>query len=457
MADGRVMIAATGSGSGKTVITCGLMRILKEEGSKVTPYKCGPDYIDPMYHRIALGMDVQALSPEGEVAAGGNLDTFFNDKEIILSLMNEGGFASSDYAVIEGVMGLYDGLGGTGITGSSYELARVTETPIILVVDAKGMGRSILALIKGFLSYDEHKLIRGVILNRVSGMYYEKLKSIIESELSVSVAGYVPEDERLHVGSRHLGLFTPSSGVSFRERISELIGTAAGILRETLDMAKIRAIMSSAKKIQMPADTGPLPGLPFLKDKKIGKMAVAVDEAFCFYYRENLRYLKSLGMELIPFSPLHDDRLPEGTDGILLGGGYPEEYLKELSENSPMKNAIKRAADTGVYIIAECGGFMYLQEVIEDKEGTAYRMTGVLPGTCSWRGKLTRFGYVEIPVGNRIIRGHEFHYYDSDRNGEDIMVIKASTGKGYPAMYHRENMLAGFPHLYYPSAGKMVL
>ncbi len=453
MADGRVMIAAAGSGSGKTVITCGLMRILKEEGEKVVPFKCGPDYIDPMYQRIALGMDVQVLSPEGEVAPGGNLDTFFNDKETILRLMNEGGFASSDLAVTEGVMGLYDGLGGTGITGSSYELSRLTGTPVILVVDARGMGRSVLALIKGFLSYDENKLIRGVILNRVRGMYYEKLKSLIESELAVSVAGYVPEDERLHVGSRHLGLFTPSAGVSFKEQISDLIGTAASILRETLDIDKIRSIMKSAEKLHIPADPGPLPLLPFLRDKRIKKMAVAVDEAFCFYYRENLRYLKALGMELIPFSPLHDDRLPEGTDGVLLGGGYPEEYLRELSENTSMRDAVKRAADAGVYIMAECGGFMYLQEYIKDREGNPFKMAGVFPGTCSWKGKLTRFGYVEISVGDSTIRGHEFHYYDSDRNGEDLEVTKASTGKGYRAMYLRDNILAGFPHLYYPSAG----
>lgn len=452
MADGRVMIAGAGSGSGKTVITCGLMRILKEEGAKVVPFKCGPDYIDPMYHRIALGMDVHSLSPEGDVAPGGNLDTFFTDKETTLSLMNEGGLASSDYAVTEGVMGLYDGLGGTGITGSSYELSRLTETPVILVVDARGMGRSLLAVIKGFLSYDEHKLIRGVILNRVKGMYYEKLKCLIESELSVSVAGYVPEDQRLRAESRHLGLFTPSAGGDVRKHISEVIGRAAEILRETLDMDKLRAIMKSAAELHIPADPGPLPSLLIFKDRKISKMAVAVDEAFCFYYRENLRYLKALGMELIPFSPLRDHRLPEGTEGVLLGGGYPEEYLSELSENRSMLDSVKKAADSGILMIAECGGFMYLNEAIEDKEGKPCRMAGVLPGTCKWQGKLTRFGYIELGMGRTSVKGHEFHYYDCDFNGEDIKVKKASTGKEYRAMYHTENLLAGFPHLYYPSA-----
>ncbi len=462
MAGKRVMIAATGSGSGKTTISCALMKALKNRGLVVTPYKCGPDYIDPMYHRIALDLGMQAMNLSGEIAPGGNLDTFFTDAGKTVELFYEGGYGDSDISVIEGVMGLYDGLGGTSITGSSYELAAVLKTPIILVIPAKGVGRSVLATIRGFLDYDKHKLIRGVMLNRISGMYYTKLKKLIEDELDIRVVGYVPEDDRLHIGSRHLGLMTPTADDTYMTYVSQTIDAACEIINDTVDIDLLIEIAGTTEQLDMPecAAVGKesrASGLtathtcaPFA-DKKISKMAVAMDEAFCFYYRENLRYLKALGIKLVPFSPLHDDKLPEGVDAVLIGGGYPEEYLSELSANVSMKDAIKKASDEGIYIIAECGGFMYLQEFIEDKEGRPYTMTGVLPGTCKWQGKLTRFGYVRLNADDLKIKGHEFHYYDSDRNGEDIEVIKASTGRGYRAMYVSDKMVAGFAHLYYYS------
>lgn len=463
MAGKRVMIAATGSGSGKTTISCALMKALKNRGLVATPYKCGPDYIDPMYHRIALDLGMQAMNLNGEIAPGGNLDTFFTDAGKTVEIFYEGGYGDSDISVIEGVMGLYDGLGGTSITGSSYELATVLKTPIILVIPAKGVGRSVLATIRGFLDYDEHKLIRGVILNRISGMYYTKLKELIENELEIKVVGYVPDDDRLHIGSRHLGLMTPNRddmSDEFVTRMSQTIAYAADMISDTVDISAVLGIAEDADKLGDPAvgkvtscmkDVRSKQGLPFIKYKNISTMAIAMDEAFCFYYRENLRYLNALGIKLVPFSPLHDDKLPEGVDAVLIGGGYPEEYLSELSDNTAMKDAIIKASDAGVYMIAECGGFMYLQEVIEDKEGRPYAMTGVLSGVCKWQGKLTRFGYVRLNTDDHEIKGHEFHYYDSDHNGEDIEVIKASTGKSYMAMYANDKVLAGFAHLYYPS------
>ncbi|MBR4719916.1 MAG: cobyrinate a,c-diamide synthase [Lachnospiraceae bacterium] len=462
MADSRIMIAGACSGSGKTMITCGLMRIFKEAGLRVAPFKCGPDYIDPMYHRVALGMEAQTLLKDGSVAGGGNLDTYFTDRNTTIDLLYEGGYGSSDIAIIEGVMGLYDGLGGTSLTGSSYELAHVTKTPIILVVDAKGMGRSILALIKGFLDYDEHKLICGIILNRVSKTYYEKLKVHIEDELGITVTGYVPDDPKLHVGSRHLGLMTPTAaGCEGRintmdpgthiAHVSKIIESSAGMIRDYVNIRVIRSIADKAERLNKPEHSASVPVLPFVEKRKIRKMAVAIDEAFCFYYRENLRYLKAAGIEFIPFSPLHDTEIPENIDAIMLGGGYPEEYLKELSNNIPMLDCIRSAAGCGIYIIAECGGFMYLQEAIEDRKGMAFKMAGVLPGICRWKGRLTRFGYVELSIDKLRLRGHEFHYYDSDSNGEDVCVTKASTGRKYKAMYAADNILAGFAHLYYRS------
>lgn len=517
MADGRIMIAATGSGSGKTIISCALMQALKNKGLNVLPYKCGPDYIDPMYHRIALGLDVQAMDRNGNVMPGGNLDTFFTDAHKTVELLYEGGYGRADavitenatpadMAVIEGVMGLYDGLGGTSITGSSYELATVLKTPIILIVPAKGVGRSVLATIKGFLDYDEHKLIKGIILNRISAMYYAKLKGLIEDELGITVLGYVPEDDGLHIGSRHLGLMTPTDAgesdgcdtgitgdaasaagddsdaapAAYMTYVSQIVNTACEIISDTINIDTLLKIAQAAEPIPAPAASEPTcttaipaaskpicttatPAAPatltesaavaraFLADKQIRRMAIAMDEAFCFYYRENLRYLKSLGITLIPYSPLHDDKLPDSVDAIYIGGGYPEEYLKMLEANQAMQSAIRSAADEGIYIIAECGGFMYLQQAIEDKQGNRYKMTGILPGICRWQGKLTRFGYVRLNTDKSEIKGHEFHYYDTDANGEDIEVIKASTGKSYKAMYDNDKMLAGFPHLYYPS------
>ncbi len=260
------------------------------------------------------------------------------------------------------------------------------------------------------------------------------------------------------------------AGETYMTHVSQVISTACEIISDSIDMNSLIAIAEVAEKLTVPAIEQPgaltdlnlsasmaessrisAPISLFHMNKKITKMAIAMDEAFCFYYRENLRYLKSLGIKLIPFSPLHDEYLPEGVDAIYLGGGYPEEYLDKLSTNKTMKAAVKAAADNNVYIIAECGGFMYLQEAIEDKQGRSYNMTGVIPGRCKWQGKLTRFGYVRLNTQDTEIKGHEFHYYDSDCNGEDIKVIKASTGKEYTAMYDNDKMLAGFPHLYYSS------
>lgn len=443
----RVMLAGTGSGTGKTVIASAIMRLYTDMGRRVAPFKCGPDYIDPMYHRIAVGYGVQAMDSEGNIAPGGNLDTFFTDEDTTRALLHEG-MLTSDMAVMEGVMGLYDGLGGTKLKGSSYDVAAVTRTPIILIADGKGRGRSVVATIKGFLDYDTGGLIKGVILNRVSPMYYGKLKELIEKELGIKVAGYVPEDGRLHIGSRHLGLLTPDIS-----DVNDMIRAAADIMRQSLDTDIITDIAGEAGGLTEISglDEGGAFGISKGARDRIKSLGVAMDEAFCFYYRENLRILRALGIKLIPFSPVHDIAVPEDVDGLLLGGGYPEEYLKELSDNKSMRDSIVSFYKNGGYIIAECGGFMYLHDKTEDKEGKTYDMAGVLPGICRWTGKLVRFGYIELSGRDIKAKGHEFHYYDSSDNGEDITVIKPGSGSEYRAMYDNDRMLAGFPHLYYPS------
>lgn len=326
----RFMIAAPKSGSGKTMITCALLQLLKDSGKNVLSYKCGPDYIDPMFHKKVLGVPSK------------NLDTFFTDEKTTVQLFLDER-VDGDFAVLEGVMGLYDGLGGIYEQGSSYHLAKVTQTPIILVVDAKGMGKSVLALIAGFLQYDTQHLIKGVLLNRMSKGYYDIIKPLIEKELSVKVVGYFPEQKDIGLSSRHLGLVMPDELSDIKKQLNE----TADRLKKTIDMDLFIDIAEAADEI------GDSENADVYNEKNIGNcdqneftqninIAVAMDEAFCFYYEDNLRLLEKCGAKLQYFSPLHDTELPDNCDALLLGGGYPELYAKELSENISMLNAIKK-------------------------------------------------------------------------------------------------------------------
>ena len=450
----RIMIAAPKSGSGKTTITCGLLQIFKEDGEDISSCKCGPDYIDPMFHRQVLGIPAR------------NLDTFFTGEEgtrkLFLKDRREG-----ELVVMEGVMGLYDGLGGIREEGSSYHLAKVTQTPIILVVDAKGMGRSVIPLIAGFLAYDKAQLIRGVIFNRMSAAYYEILKPLAEEELGIAVLGYFPENKKLQIAGRHLGLCMPGE----LEDLQGQIRMAAERLRETTDISKLLQIAEGAESLEEETevedsgserkqsdDTAEKPDTTENSEAMHPRIAVARDEAFCFYYEENLRLLEQAGAEPVYFSPLHDNALPENIHGLLLGGGYPELYAGQLSENDAMRTAIREAVTDGLPTVAECGGFLYLHTTLTDREGHSYPMAGVLPGKCFDTGHLVRFGYIELeensgyfmPRGSRI-RAHEFHYYDSEDNGADCIATKPSTGRNYPCIHVGENHWYGFPHLYYPS------
>lgn len=432
----RLMIAAPKSGSGKTMITCALLQALKERKEQVYACKCGPDYIDPMFHQKVIGVPSR------------NLDTFFTDEHMTRALLLKDR-KENDIVVMEGVMGLFDGLGGIREEGSSYHLATVTETPIILVVDAKGMGRSVIPLIAGFLQYDTLHLIKGIILNRMSKSYYEILKPVIEEELGIMVLGYFPEEKGLLIESRHLGLRLPHE----IEGLKEQVKTVAEKLETTVDMELLLTIAKEAKALKK--ETG-LQLVPVTGEKPL--IAVARDEAFCFYYAENLSMLEQLGAELVFFSPLHDCELPKGCHGILLGGGYPELVAEELSRNHSMLASIRQAIEDGMPSIAECGGFMYLHESITKEEGTQIPMTGVIPATSANKGKLVRFGYIELEdkqgyfmTKGSTIRAHEFHYYDSTNNGEAYMATKPVTGKQYTCIIAGTNYWWGFPHLYYPS------
>lgn len=465
----RFMIAAPKSGSGKTMITCALLQLLKDNGKNVSSYKCGPDYIDPMFHKKVLGVPSK------------NLDTFFTDEKTTVQLFLDER-ADGDFAVLEGVMGLYDGLGGIYEQGSSYHLAKVTQTPIILVVDAKGMGKSVLALIAGFLQYDTQHLIKGVLLNRMSKGYYDIIKPLIEKEPSVKVVGYFPEQKDIGLSSRHLGLVMPDELSDIKKQLNE----TADRLKKTIDMDLFIDIAEAADEIgdSENADKDKRQTLKNAEPMRLQdqnntvNIAVAMDEAFCFYYEDNLKLLEKCGAKLQYFSPLHDTSLPEDCDAMLLGGGYPELYAKELSENVSMLNAIKKAFRAGMPTVAECGGFMYLHAYIRnicddtDEQNKAdvqnkadiqndmnkSKLVGALDGGCHFKGKLVRFGYIELAEKhsnflppNEKIKAHEFHYYDSTDNGADCIATKPATGRSYDCVISHDNYWLGFPHLYYPS------
>jgi len=455
----RVMVAAPKSGSGKTVVTCALLLALKGNGCKAASFKCGPDYIDPMFHEKVLNIPSK------------NLDTFFTDEEMTRTLFVNSS-KGKDIAVIEGVMGLYDGLGGIREEGSSYHLAKVTRTPVVLVMDVKGMGRSILPLLAGFLAYDTEKLIQGVILNRISKGYYGTIKPLIEKELKIKVAGFLPEKEGLHIGGRHLGLLLPDEV----DGLKESLRAAAGLFSQTVSMESIIKIAESASDLENGRAAGLLCGKDICKDmpgadfgtgqvsrgEEAGGnrpvVAVAKDDAFCFYYADNIRMLEEYGAKIKYFSPLWDEKLPEPCHALLIGGGYPELYAKQLSQNFVMRRLIKKAVESKMPVVAECGGFLYLHSMLEDKDGACYEMAGAIPGTCYDTGKLVRFGYIALREkqshflpGGGMVKGHEFHYYDSTNNGKDVIAHKPVTGKEYACVIENEMQWMGFPHLYYPS------
>ncbi|MBP5528782.1 MAG: cobyrinate a,c-diamide synthase [Lachnospiraceae bacterium] len=444
----RVMIAAPKSGSGKTGITCALLKSLKNKGIKTVSFKCGPDYIDPMYHKNALGIPSY------------NLDTFFTGELITRSLFarNASGF---DFAVFEGVMGLFDGVGGVREEGSSYNLAEVTGTPIILVIDAKGMGRSVIPEILGFKAYDKNDLIKGVILNRTSESMFNILKPMIEGECGISALGFIPDMKERAFSSRHLGLVTPGDSDNYDEVLEEV----TGYFEKNVSFDELEKIALSAEDIKDCDSDKSEPSaekndrfMPESKNAYSPVIAVAKDEAFCFFYEDNLTELKNAGAKLVFFSPIHDERIPENADGLMLPGGYPELHLKELSENTSMLESVRSAFERKMPVFAECGGFMYLQKSIEDKDGKVYITSGIFDGELKFKGKPVRFGYVSMKEKSPDflneggeIRGHEFHYFDCDDNGSDVICTKPFTGREYEAVKTADNLWAGFPHLYFPS------
>ena len=432
----RILLAAGSSGSGKTLITCGLLEALVERGLKTASFKCGPDYIDPMFHSRVIGTKSR------------NLDTFFTGSEVTKYLLTRNA-RDCEIAVMEGVMGFYDGVAGTTTTASAYDLAKVTDTPVILIVNSRGMSVSLAAYVKGFLEYKKDSHIKGVIFNQMSPMLYPRMKKLLEEELGVAVLGYVPKVEDCVIESRHLGLVLPDEIPELKDRLHKL----AGVLEETLDIDRILELAGEAPDL---LDAKPESVTDFRLSEPV-RIGVAEDEAFCFFYADNFRLLGEMGAEIVPFSPMEDKQLPDGLDGLLLYGGYPELNGKKLEQNTTMKDMIREKLKAGMPCMAECGGFMYLHEEMEGMDGNFYQMAGVIPGKAYRTPKLSRFGYVTLTQKKPAlgmedfgeIPAHEFHYFDSENCGGDFQAAKPESKRGWDCIHGTDTMLAGFPHLYY--------
>ena len=425
----RVLFAGTNSGCGKTTVTCAVMQALVNRGLQVGAFKCGPDYIDPMFHSRIIG------------AKAANLDSWFFDDNTLRFLLAQNG-TGQDISIVEGVMGFYDGIGLTETRGSTYSVARITQTPVVLVVGAKGASLSVLATIQGFLDFCPKNQIQGVILNQCTASTYEALEGEIRRRFAGRVLpmGFLPRLPECSLESRHLGLVTAAEVEDLQEKLRLLAVQA----EQTINLDGLMELSKSAPDICCaPVE------LPRFAPVRI---AVAKDRAFCFYYEDSLEALARMGAELVPFSPLTDAALPEEIHGLYLGGGYPELYAQKLSQNEPMRLNIKNALRSGLPCIAECGGFMYLTEAIED-----FPMVGSLPGKSYDNGKLTRFGYVRLQAKNdqmlckagEEIRGHEFHHWDCTEPGDGFTAVKELSGKRWDCVVSTPTLYAGYPHFHF--------
>ncbi|MBR1630137.1 MAG: cobyrinate a,c-diamide synthase [Lachnospiraceae bacterium] len=468
---GRILIAGSSSGAGKTLFACALMTLLRGHGCEVQGYKCGPDFIDPMFHSEIAGVPCE------------NLDPFFMTKTQMQNTLKK---ARGKICVLEGAMGVYDGIAGAkGIrNGSCYQVACDTQTPILLLVDAKGMGQTVLSILRGILLDDVEGRIAGIVFNRMSKSFFETIRPSAQELLeqmhsSARIFGFVPHCREIHLESRYLGLLLPTEIDNLREQAEAFarqieegvdlelleriweesgdLGLSEQLLEEGADLGQKERIPEDGVELEQSRGNGERPA-----QTKAPLLAVARDEAFCFYYHQNIKCLEAAGANITFFSPLHDKELPKGVSGLLLGGGYPELFAKQLSDNQTMRESIRKAIESGMPSLAECGGFLYLHEWIEGASGERFPMVGVVDGGCKNAGHLVRFGYVRICgagggaehllSGISEIRGHEFHYFDSENNGTDCVAEKPFVPSSWRCMHAGKGHLWGFAHLYYPSA-----
>ena len=442
----RILIAGTSSGVGKTTLTLGLIAALHARGLTVQPFKAGPDYIDPTYHSLAAGRACR------------NLDTWMIPPERAVAMFAHAA-ADADIAIIEGVMGLFDGFSYLDDEGSSAEIAKRTRTPVLLVLDVGKMARSAGALALGYARFDPDLPLAGFILNRCgSSRHAQGVKTAVERATDLPVLGWLPKDAHLHIPERHLGLVPTDE----RGELSAFITRAAAIVARHLDLDAILRIARNAPSL--PAADSIFDQTRALAPASPGSIPIAVarDEAFSFYYQDNLDLLEAAGGAIRPFSPLRDARLPDDVRAVYLGGGFPELYAEALAANQPLMNDLRRAHARGLPIYAECGGFMYLSQGLTDLAGRRHPMVGLAPGEMTMTPKLAGLGYrtVTSPRGNILIpadiplRGHEFHW--SRWSQQDALDETAAAWRVQPRRagaqprldgYARGHLLASYIHL----------
>ena len=422
----QFLIAAPSSGSGKTTVACAVLAALKKRGADPCAFKSGPDYIDPMFHRSALQVDSH------------NLDLFLSNRDMVRAIFARYA-AGHGAAVCEGAMGFYDGQGLT-TRASAWELADTLGLPVLLVVQPKGASVTLAAQIQGLVNFRKNSHVSGILLNDCSEKLYKMLKALLERETGLPVLGYLPHLPQAAVESRHLGLKTADEIADLQEKIALLADALV------LDWQRLAVLTEKPAPEALPGAAAPTSV----------RIAVAKDEAFCFTYAETLESLQAAGAELCYFSPLRDAALPQHIGGLYLPGGYPELYAAQLAANTAMRCAINTAVQRGLPTVAECGGFLYLGQTLEDDAGTAHPMAGVLPGQGFRVGRLVRFGYAALTpqADSMLFRAeepvpvHEFHHWDSTCNGTAFAAQKAN-GRHWDCGFANGHLYAGFPHLYW--------
>jgi cobyrinic acid a,c-diamide synthase len=430
------VVAGIASGVGKTTVALALIAAYRRRGAIVQPFKCGPDFIDGGHHSRASGRASRNLD--------GWMLTLERNREIFLR-----GSESADLCVVEGVMGLFDGVNGGSDAGSTAEIARWLGLPVILVVDASSIARSAAALVHGFSTFDPALRVAGVIFNRVAGpAHYQLLQDALDSGTRVRAFGYLPRRKEMEIPERHLGLVTADENVVAASTLALL----ADLAEETIDLNHLleAAAPASGQTADVASDT-----------RANVRIGVARDQAFSFYYQDNLDALRRAGAEIVEFSPLHDSRLPQSVDSLYWGGGYPEVFAQELAANHSMIADVRRAAEEGLPIYAECGGLMYLAREIVTRT-SAVPMVGVLPLTVEMTEKLVNFGYTEVSfisdcllgVAGSRARGHSFHFSRIRDSGSLETVYRAKsarTKQEEPEGFHVKNVLASYIHLHFLS------
>ncbi len=423
------IISGTSSGAGKTTVSLGLMAAFSAKGYKVQPFKCGPDFIDPGLHKLVTGNISR------------NIDVWMTGEDFSKQTLNQNS-SHADLAIIEGVMGMLDG----GVS-SSASLSALTGVPNILVIDVRSMAESAAAIVRGFETFSPEGKLAGVLLNRVASTRHLQLVSdAITEHCSAKILGHLPRDITFEIPGRHLGLLTADESPISQEAIEQLSQTITRYI--DLDALVERA----APPPETQSGSPPLPP-PWCR------IGVARDRAFCFYYEDNLDILRAKGAELVFFSPMEDRQLPEGIDGLYLGGGYPELYAQELSENTLMLDSVRSWIENNGTVYAECGGFMYLTRGITDYNNTYYPMVGVFPVIATINKKRTSLGYRELttreescwgPAGT-ILRGHEFHYStigEMPKKYSRIYKVTANNGQTSLEGYSYKKTLGGYMHLH---------